>query len=392
MRAAGSANVRFEFATAGRIVFGAGTAAHAPSTVLALGSKPLLVTGRDTARAQWLIDAFEAAGTPCEVTSITGEPDVEAVRHGSAHARLAGCDVVVGLGGGSAIDAAKAIAALATNDGDPLDYLEVVGRGQPLARTPLPVVAIPTTAGTGSEVTRNAVLAVPGARVKASLRSPLMIPRVAIVDPGLTLELPPGDTAHTGLDALTQLIEPFLSVRSNAMTDALCREGLPKVARALRRAYADGRDIDARADMALASLFGGLALANAGLGAVHGCAAPIGGRFQAPHGAVCAALLVPVWTVNARALRERAADTPAAARLDEIGRLLTGCSTATAGDAQRWLSETTQGLGIRGLAAYGVGAHDVDDLVAEAARASSMKGNPIALTPDELREALTSAL
>ena len=392
MRAAGSPHDRFEFATAGRIMFGQGAAAHAPSTVCALGGRPLLVTGRDTARVQWVIDALERAGAPCEVISIDTEPDLESVRRGSALARQAGCDVVVGVGGGSAIDASKAIAAMATNAGDPLDYLEVVGRGQLLERAPLPVVAIPTTAGTGSEVTRNAVRAVREARVKASLRSPLMIPRVAIIDPDLTLDLPPGETANTGLDALTQLIEPFLSVRANAMTDALCREAIPKAARAIRRAYADGRNAAARGDMALAALFGGMALANAGLGAVHGFAAPIGGRFQAPHGAVCAALLAPVFAITVRALRERAPDGLAAARVDEVGRLLTGNAAAAAADAHRWLLDTTRALGIRGLSAYGIGAQDVDSLVDEAARASSMKGNPIALTADEMREAVAAAL
>ena len=233
---------------------------------------------------------------------------------------------MIGLGGGSAIDAAKAIAALAANGGDPLDYLEVVGRGRSLTQPSLPCIAIPTTAGTGAEVTRNAVLASPEHGIKASLRSATMLPRLALVDPELTYSLPAAVTASTGLDALTQLIEPFTSSKANPLTDALCREGMMRAARSLRTAYEDGRDAAAREDMALASLFGGLALANAGLGVVHGFAGPVGGTFHAPHGAVCAAFLPHVMAVNARALRTRQPGSAALARYDEIARILTGQS------------------------------------------------------------------
>ena len=219
------------------------------------------------------------------------------------------------FGGGSALDAAKAIAALTANGGDPLDYLEVVGRGQPLARPSLPFIAVPTTAGTGSEVTKNAVLASPEHGVKASLRSPLMLPRVAIVDPALLAGVPAPVLAASGLDALSQLIEPFLSIRANPVTDGLAREAIPRSAAALRRAYAAGAPAASRRErLALASLFGGLALANAGLGAVHGFAAPVGGLFEAPHGAVCAALLPAVIRVNARALAARVPDSAALPR------------------------------------------------------------------------------
>ena len=299
---------------------------------------------------------------------------------------------MIGFGGGSAIDAAKAIAALLTNGGELLDYLEVIGRAQPLARPSAPCIAIPTTAGTGSEVTRNAVLASPAHQVKVSLRSPHMLPRVALVDPELTFDLPPAVTAATGLDALTQLIEPFVSSRANPLTDAYCIDGIRRAARSLRRAVENGRDATAREDLALASLFGGLALANAGLGAVHGFAAPIGGTFSAPHGAVCAALLPHVIDANRRALRERAPTHPALSRYDEIARLITSRSDASATDLVRWTQRLTTDLEIPSLASYGITREHVPALIGAAANASSMKANPIALTPPELTAILEAAL
>jgi alcohol dehydrogenase class IV len=298
----------------------------------------------------------------------------------------------VAIGGGSVIDTAKAIAGLLTNDGDPLDYLEVVGRGQPLTRAALPWIAVPTTAGTGAEVTRNAVLAVPEKRVKVSLRSALLLPRVALVDPELTHDLPPALTAATGLDALTQLIEPYVSRRANPMTDAVCVDGIRRAARSLRRASENGRDASAREDMALASLYGGIALANAGLGAVHGFAGPIGGMLPAPHGAICAALLPHVVEANLRALRDRAPRSPALARYEEVARLLTGRAQAVADDAAPWLRDLTRALGIAPLRDYGITSTDFAAIAAAAEKASSMKANPLPLTPDELTSILERAL
>lgn len=211
------------------------------------------------------------------------------------------------------------------NGGDPLDYAEVIGHGRPLERRSLPLIAIPTTAGTGAEVTRNAVIGSPEHRVKVSLRSPLMLPEVAIVDPELTRDLPPALTASTGLDALTQLIEPLVSCRTNPLTDALCRSGIQRAARSLRRAVEHGEDLVAREDMSLASLFSGLALANAALGAVHGLTGPLGGMFEASHGALCASLLPAVMEANVRALRHRAGTPrPAALQRDRLPSHTTG--------------------------------------------------------------------
>jgi len=378
--------MRFEFATATRIVFGEGTAATLPELVRGFGVRPLIVTGASAAHAASLI-----ATLPAQTFAVSGEPTVELVREGTLLAHKAGCDVVVSIGGGSAIDAGKAIAILATNGGEPLEFLEVVGKGRALTVPSLPYIAVPTTAGTGSEVTRNAVLASSERGVKASLRSPLMLARVALVDPELTYALPPAITAYTGLDALTQLIEPYVSARANPLTDAICVDGLSRVARSLRRAFHDGGDRDARREMSLASLFGGLALANAGLGVVHGFAAPLGGGFHAPHGALCAALLPHGMAVNVAALRARAPRHPSLERYAVIARLLTGGNDATADDGIAWVRALCAEFGIPALRAWGVAEADLPGIAEKAARASSMKGNPLPLTTEELIAALGAA-
>lgn len=385
--------MRFEFATANRIVFGPGTLADVPSLARELGRRPLLVTGRNAARAEPLLALLAAAQLPAAATvSIPGEPTTDDIIRTTAAARAAACDCVIGFGGGSVLDAAKAISALLANPGDLFDYLEVIGRAQPLAQPAAPCIAIPTTAGTGSEVTRNAVLASPAHRVKVSLRSPHMLPRVAVIDPTLTHALPPALTATTGLDALTQLIEPYVSCRANPLTDALCVEGIRRAARSLWMAVEEGDNAIAREAMAVASLFGGLALANAGLGAVHGFAAPIGGMFPAPHGGVCAALLPHVMRANLAALRARAPEHEALRRYDDVGRLLTGRNHATAEDAILWVSDLVASLPIAPLSSYGLSAADVPAIVAAAAKASSMKANPIPLTTAELTGILQRAL
>ncbi len=357
----------FEFAAAARIVFGEGAIREVAPAAAAMGRRALVVTGAHQDRAAALIAALEAAGVSCVPFAVAGEPSIDLVREGARFARSEQCDVVVAIGGGSALDAGKALAALIPNTGDPLDYLEVVGRGQPLERTPVPMIAVPTTAGTGSEVTRNAVLASPEHRVKASLRSASMLPRLAVVDPELTWGLPPAVTASTGLDALTQLIEPYVSTRANAMTDLYCVEGMRCAAAALPRAFEDGADHAARRDMAWASLLGGLSLANAGLGAVHGFAAPVGGMFPSPHGAVCAAVLPHAMDVNVRALRQRAPGSDALRRYDVVGRLLTGNPQATAEDAVQWTSEICRRFSIPPLRTYGVRREDFPTLVEKAA-------------------------
>jgi alcohol dehydrogenase class IV len=399
----------WEFATAGRIVFGAGTRHQLPAIVRAFGSRALLVGGRHLhATGGVLPDLGDVI-----LFVVEGEPTIDIVRRGADLFRAERCDVVIGVGGGSVLDAAKAIAALATNHGDVLDYLEVIGRGQPLEHVPAPCIAVPTTAGTGSEVTRNAVLGSKDHGVKASLRHASMLPRVAVIDPELTLTLPSAVTATTGLDALTQVIEPYVSPRATPMTDAFCLEGIRRVSRSLRIAAGaagmDGQDgperttrLDARTDMSLASLFGGLALANAGLGVIHGFAAPIGGMFSAPHGAVCAALLPHGMTANLHALhaRARAEGTTAAAaaalatieRYRIVAVTFTGDPDATPEAGIAAVASLSADLKIPGLRAYGINESHATELARKALNSSSMKANPIALDEAAMRAVLLAAL
>ena len=379
----------FEFATAGRVVFGRGSARQLPERCREHGRRVLVVTGAHPERQAPLLARLEAAGLDCVRYAIAGEPTVDDARHGAALARESGARLVLGLGGGSAIDAAKAVAALARQPADLLEYLEVVGRGRPLDEPPLPILAVPTTAGTGAEVTRNAVLASPEHGVKASLRHASMLPALALVDPELARDCPPAVTAASGMDALTQCLEAFVSCRAQPLTDALCAEGIRRAARSLEAAVRDGGDLDAREDLALAALFSGMALANAGLGAVHGFAAPLGGRFHAAHGAVCAALLAPVWQANLAALRRTGA--PELAKFEQAAALLTGDTAAPAEAALPWLQALTRRLAIPGLRACGLAEADFDAVAGLAAQASSMKGNPVVLTPAELAGILHAA-
>jgi alcohol dehydrogenase class IV len=379
----------FEFATASQILAGPGRAAELPGVVAGLGSRVLVCTGADPARHRGLLAEL---GPPAVVFTVTAEPTVELARACVAAAREHGADVVAAVGGGSVLDLGKAAAMLLGNGGDPLDYLEVIGSGRKITQPSVPCVAVPTTAGTGAEVTANAVLASPAHGLKASLRSPLMIPRVALVDPDLTVSCPPRVTAASGLDALTQCLEPFVSVRANPLTDGLAREGLRHAAAGLRAAYADGSDRGARADMAMCSLLGGIALANAKLGAVHGLAGVIGGTADVPHGMACAALLAPVIEANVRALRSGPPGAPALDRYAEAARLLTRSPAASIDDGLAWIRETVSLLAVPGLAAFGVGPQHADDVAVKAARSSSMQGNPVALSHGDLCAVVLQAL
>ncbi len=382
----------FEFATAARILFGEGVADQAGALAAGLGTRALVVGGGTASRIEPLVAGLADRAIAVSTFFVHGEPTVETALRGTAQARDFSADLVIGMGGGSPIDAAKAIAALLANPGDPYEYLEVIGRGRPLTRPAVPVMAIPTTAGPGAEVTRNAVLAAPEQRVKVSIRHASMLPAVALVDPTLTYDMPPPVTASTGLDALTQCLEPFVSHLASPLTDGFCREGMRRAARSLRRAVHDGSDREARGDMALASLCGGLALANAKLGAVHGFAAPIGGMFDAPHGAVCARLLPHVMAANIRALEQRAPESPALIRYAEVARILTADPSASIADGVAWVQRLADELAVPGFGAYGMKEKDLADVVPKAMRASSMKGNPIELTEAELAAILAQSL
>jgi alcohol dehydrogenase class IV len=383
---------RFDLAVPADVRFGAGRVSEVPEAFAGLGaSRVLVITGRTTSRA----DAVRAALTEADIASVVfgvaTEPSIERARAAIELISETGCDAVLGFGGGSALDVAKAAAALATSGTDPQEHMEVLGAGRPIERPGLPCIAVPTTAGTGSEVTRNSVLS--GGGVKASLRSPLMLPKVAVVDPDLLAGVPRPTIAASGMDALSQLIEPLLSARANPFTDALARDGIRRSARSLRRAYEEGmEDPDVREDLALASLFGGMCLASSGLGAVHGIAAAAGARLSAPHGAVCAAALAAAVEVNLQAIREKAPDHPALLRMAEIASLLTGQPDAIPEDAIAWLQELTSALSIPGLASYRLAEDEIPALVTAAQKASSMRGNPIELSDEEVSDIVTRSL
>jgi alcohol dehydrogenase class IV len=382
----------FEFSTATRIVFGPGSVREAISAAVALGGRALVVTGRTRGRLDSFITELHAKDVECTIFSISGEPTIAAVLEGVRIARDSRCALVIGYGGGSALDGAKAIAALMTNPGAPLDYLEVVGSGKPLTHPCAPCICIPTTAGTGCEVTRNSVLASPEHGVKVSLRSARMLPFLAVVDPELTYSLPPDITAATGMDALTQLIEPFVCNRANPLTDAFCRDGIRRAARWLRPAFENGRNAEARENMALAALLGGLALSNAGLGAVHGFAAPMGGMFPIPHGIACACLLPIVMDANLRALSARAGDSAIILRYDEIARMVTGSPSAGAKEGIDWIRALKSDLSIPKISGFGIAEKDLPAIAAAAGKSSSIKGNPVNLTQEELVNILSEAL
>lgn len=360
---------------------GRGVAAEAAGRIAGFGARALLIHGRDAARARWLVDALAARGVEAEALACTGEPTVAMAQAAADRAR--GAAVVIGFGGGAAIDLAKAAAALAPASGDPLDYLEVVGAGRGLDADPLPVVAIPTLAGAGAEATRNAVLTAPDHARKVSLRDDRLIPRLALIDPALADGAPRDASLASGFDAAVQLVEPYLCTRANPLTDALVRQALPPALAALR-ALGEAGDAPAHRDaLALAALCGGIALTNAGLGAVHGLAGPIGGRTGRGHGAICAALLPPILTLN-----EAAAPSP---RFAEIRNWIAAAFGGAPDDDAATLARWMRAQGLPGLAAIGLAAADHAAIAREAAGSSSMKANPAPLGEAALREALAAA-
>lgn len=380
--------MRFEFATAARIIFGEGTFREVSPLAVEMGDRAFVVTGSTAARAEPLLEEMNECKIKCVTFNISGEPTAATAKAAVEQAREAESNLVISIGGGSALDTGKVVAAMLTNSGRLEDYLEVVGDSKPLSQCSVPNIAIPTTAGTGAEVTRNAVLGLPEYGVKVSMRSNLMLPRLAVVDPVLTYSMPPAVTASTGLDALTQLIEAYVSNKANALTDGICREGLKRAGRSLQQAYEDGSNIAAREDMSIASLFGGLALANAKLGAVHGLSGPLGGMIAAGHGVICAGLLPHVMQANVQALQKHAADSTALVRYDEVARALTGTASAHAVDGLSWVQEVCRRLKLPSLSEFGLEEKVFHRIIAKCRKSSSMKGNPIVLTDDELMEIL----
>lgn len=384
--------MQFSFATAQSIQFGAGLAAKLPSFLTASIGPILLVTGSTPFRHKPIIDLLKQNGYALELYSVSSEPTVELLDDATRVARASGARCIIAIGGGSAIDTGKAIAALVPNPGETIDYLEGVGKGRPLDQPSLPFMAVPTTAGTGSEVTRNSVVGVPHAGVKVSLRSATMLPRWAVIDPELTYQLPAEVAAYTGMDALIQCLEAYLSNAANPLSDGIAREGIRLAARSIRAACGQTLDPEAKADLCAASVCGGIALANAKLGSVHGFAGPLGGMIDAPHGAICASLLVPCFQANLKALSTREPRHPSLAKMRDLATVLTGNPEAKASYALAWFDSLQADLPLKRLGALGLTSARIGEAARKAAQSSSMKGNPIELSRFELEEILETAL
>ena len=384
--------MQFEFATASKIIFGSGRLNSIGDLVESFGKCLLIISGASTEITERLLKLLDSQQRTYQVVFVNHEPTVDTVREAVELARRINPELVIGIGGGSALDMSKVTSALLTNPGDVTDYLEVIGQNKTILHPCLPLITIPTTSGTGSEVTRNAVIGSSRHHLKVSLRSPLMLPRIALVDPELTVSVPPSLTATTGLDALTQLIEPFTCNNPNPLIDALCLEGIQRVAHSLIQAYEDGSDLKAREDMSLAALISGLALANARLGAVHGLAGPIGGEINAPHGAICAALLPNVMETNLTTLKNRAPEHHALERYATIGKLLSGDAGAIAENGIHWVRKFCQHARIKPLSGFGLEEKQYDGIIDKAMKSSSMQGNPITLNQAELRTILQKSV
>jgi alcohol dehydrogenase class IV len=378
----------FEFATSGQIIFGREAVKKVASLASAMGNMVFIVSGSSDRSSSLLMESLKSEGLKVVIYKVTGEPTIKSVMDGVNIARKSLCNVVIGIGGGSVLDTGKVIAALLTNKGDLIEYLEVIGQSRSLKEISFPFIAIPTTSGTGAEVTKNAVIRSLEHSIKVSIRNPWMIPRIAVVDPLLTRTMPPMITASTGLDALTQLIEAYVSRKSNPLTDPICCEGIKRVARSLKKAYEDGNDFQAREDMAVASLFSGLALANAGLGAVHGIAGPMGGMFEIPHGIACALLLPNVMEINIEVIRLRMPESSTLRRYYDIAKILTGKSNVKEEDGAYWVKNLCGDFNIPKLSNFGITDKALTDLPEKARIASSMKGNPVPLSDNEILKIL----
>ena len=375
----------FQLCTPNHLHIGTGTLSKLPILAAHLPTPIIILTGPRKTRHEPLWESLSSLPTQQLIPlENKGEPTADHLQTFTQIARKKGGRSVIAMGGGSVIDMGKALAAMLTNTHPLTSYLEIIGDGNPLDQPPAPMIAIPTTAGTGAEVTRNAVIAIPEANVKVSLRHRSMIPDSVIVDPILTLSTPPNITAATGLDALTQLIEAFCSNRSHPFTDALCRSGLTHLAHALETAYHESDHLAARSTMAYAALLSGIALTHVGLGSVHGFAGPLGGRLGNAHGEICATLLPAAIKINIQALHERQPNHLAIKKYDEAATLILNQPNATHHDLCNWIQQTLIKMRIPTLQQAGLTPDQFMPTLQQAQQATSMKCNPIELTQDEL--------
>lgn len=372
----------FQFMTATRIIFGEGALNNSLSTLNQFGYSVLLVTGRDSVRAEPLISYFKQQGMRYQQVAVHGEPLIAMVEEMAAMGRKFRPDMVLAIGGGSVLDAGKALAALIPNQGSVYDYVEVVGRNVPLQAKPIPFIAVPTTAGTGSEVSKSAVLRSAQENVKVGLRSPDMLPDLAIVDPTLTYGMDPVMSGCCGMDAFTHLMESYVCGEPNPLTDMVCEEGLRRLSGAILAACEDD-DPRARSDMAFAAMLGGMALANAKLGAAHGLASSLGGRLQAPHGLITAQLAPYVMQENVLAARE-AGRADVLNRYRQLACILTGRMNAEIIDGINWTKRTLKRLNLPSVTEYGFCNVMFDEVAEDALLSNSIKGNPLPLNKERL--------
>ncbi|MBN1328395.1 MAG: iron-containing alcohol dehydrogenase [Candidatus Heimdallarchaeota archaeon] len=393
-------NLRFDLLATPQIIFGQGRFETIKEHLLNYGSKVLIVGNNKALEQSKVRNIFSNLthkfGFKFETIIIHGEPDTEQIDAGVQIGSQHNATSVIGIGGGSAIDAGKAIAGLLTNGGKAKDYLEVIGNGMSITKPPIPFIAVPTTAGTGSEVTKNAVILSKEDKLKASIRSSLLVPKIAIIDPELMISLPKEVTAYTGLDALTQLIEAYTSNKSQPITNALARIGILRASKSLIFAYENGNDIEAREDMAMAALLSGICLSNAGLGAVHGLAGPIGGLLNIPHGLICGALLLPVINGNISSMLRQVPYPETLLKYAQLGELFGGLEFEPLKEQVihliKQLGYLIKSLHITKLSDYGLKEDDFDEIIRRAQISSSMKYNPIELTDEELYSILNKTI
>jgi len=388
--------MQFDLLATPQIYFGTGKVETLGNLISEFGSKALIVGSESALKVINLEKIFTNQNLEYIRFIAKGEPTIELVDRGVAAGLDYKAEVVVGVGGGSALDAGKAIAGIIKNGGSARDYMDVIGKGLKIIHPALPYIAVPTTAGTGTEVTKNAVIKSPEDGYKASIRSPLLVPKVALIDPTLTLSVPSKITASSGLDALCQLIEAYTSNKSNPVTDALALLGIQKAINSLLVAYEDGTNLNAREDMALAALLSGICLANAGLGAVHGFASPLGGSFPIPHGVVCAALLAGVVEQNILSLKPSKTSLQTLVKYAKMGELVIKKPIKYREDDYQiiidYLKTLTQKLHTPSLSTYGLKETDFPAIIEKVKKSSSYRYNPVKLDDAALSGILRQAL
>ncbi|CAM2866639.1 iron-containing alcohol dehydrogenase [Vibrio rarus] len=377
----------FHFMTTSKIVFGEGALQSSLSILNQFGYSVLLVTGKDRSRAHTIIEYLKSQSIRYQHISVTSEPTIAMVEESAIVARRFKPDVVVAMGGGSVIDMGKALAAMTTNFGDLYDYVEVVGRNVPIKSPPLPMIAIPTTASTGAEATKNAVIKSGQDRVKVSLRHPQMLPDVAIVDPTLTYGTDVQTSGRGAMDAFTHLMEAYVCGEPNPLTDMICEEGLRRIARSVVPAcvYDNPR---ARSDLSFAALLGGMAISNAKLGAAHGLASALGGKIPAPHGVITARLAPFVMAANSK-MALHCGRTDLLTRYKKVSELITGDPSAQIEEGIAWVSHTIEQLHIPSLSRYGLSHLSFAEIAQDALQSVAMKGNSLPLSQDVLMEILS---